>query len=529
MAMAHFANILRKNTLPVRCLICDSLTRWNLTLLMFSRLLEQEKATTQYLYNYSRITHSGEMGMFWPKNWTLKRNACRLMRLFEEVTNLLTVATLAVTLYYARRRTIMRRRRWWVHPLLIEREQKGQFALLYYDLRRHPDKFFKYCRMSVALFDQLLAIVRIDLQKSDTQLRKSVTPEEQLLLTLSNGTYVVIPPNQTKREKLLAMATREQEEYNRFLETRKSGPINLAPSRLGGQTSETEVRLQQQRAQAQSKYQKMLQREEQKRREKAEEDAKIQQKKDAQRKKAEKLEEKKRQEDIERRERWHASRQMVNTRFLDQFSQPRDTYPDENSYMNRSSSLAAADVEDEDWILQEVLNQSIQTHTEEEDNRRRRKEEQWMRQQKEEEEERKRQSVAEAQRRQSSRQSYRQQQKEQEDRQLQQQIKEEQCRKQKEEEEERKRQSLAEAQRRQASRQSYRQQQKEQEDRQLQQMKEEQRRKSELLEKKKEEDDRERVLSQQQEQRRVNNAFLDRLQGLSISQHEYHGDSNTWA
>ncbi|XP_069614328.1 epithelial-stromal interaction protein 1 isoform X2 [Ranitomeya imitator] len=99
----------------------------------------------------------------------------------------------------------------------------------------------------------------------------------------------VVQPNPTKREKLLRMAREEEEEYERFKQSRSLGHIDLPPRRLGGHNSESEARQQQQRILSQSKYQKMIQREDYKRKQKEEEDAKIQQMKDIQRKK-EKLE-----------------------------------------------------------------------------------------------------------------------------------------------------------------------------------------------------------------------------------------------
>ncbi|XP_045143078.1 epithelial-stromal interaction protein 1 isoform X2 [Echinops telfairi] len=63
--------------------------------------------------------------------------------------------------------------------------------------------------------------------------------------------------------------------------------------------------------------------------------------------------------------------------------------------------------------------------------------------------------------------------------------------------------------------QAYKDSLKEEESRNLQKMKAEQRRKSELLELKRQQQEEERAQSQHTEHRRVNNAFLDRLQGAS--------------
>ncbi|XP_015414939.1 PREDICTED: epithelial-stromal interaction protein 1 [Myotis davidii] len=66
-----------------------------------------------------------------------------------------------------------------------------------------------------------------------------------------------------------------------------------------------------------------------------------------------------------------------------------------------------------------------------------------------------------------------------------------------------------------ARRQAYKDSLKEEENRKLQRMKEEQHQKSELLEFKRQQQEEERIRTQQDEHRRVNNAFLDRLQGRS--------------
>lgn len=66
-----------------------------------------------------------------------------------------------------------------------------------------------------------------------------------------------------------------------------------------------------------------------------------------------------------------------------------------------------------------------------------------------------------------------------------------------------------------ARRQAYKDSIKEEENKKLQKMKEEQHQKSEFLEFKRQQQEEERIRTQQDEHRRVNNAFLDRLQGRS--------------
>ncbi|XP_063808930.1 epithelial-stromal interaction protein 1 isoform X3 [Pseudophryne corroboree] len=184
-----------------------------------------------------------------------------------------------------------------------------------------------------------------------------------------NDAYVVIPPNQAKRERLLKISSKELEEYERMKEARRPGPVSLTPMKLGGRTSESEARWQQQQMQSQSKYQKMLQREDYKRKLKEEEEVKIQQMKDIQRQKAEKLEEKRRQQDKERRERWHESRSITNNEFLDRLSQLENNSRNHSSIEKTTSEWV--NEQDEDYILQQVLKESRQMHKAEEEERQR--------------------------------------------------------------------------------------------------------------------------------------------------------------
>ncbi|KAM4049273.1 uncharacterized protein ACNLHF_007778 [Anomaloglossus baeobatrachus] len=92
---------------------------------------------------------------------------------------LVTVVTLL-----RRRREQAKKKKMWIHPLLVARETKGHFRVLYQDLRRFPKKFTSFCRLTIPAFDRLLAIVHSDLCYADTRMRRSVSAEERLLITL---------------------------------------------------------------------------------------------------------------------------------------------------------------------------------------------------------------------------------------------------------------------------------------------------------------------------------------------------------
>ncbi|XP_011874581.1 PREDICTED: uncharacterized protein LOC105565748 [Vollenhovia emeryi] len=73
-------------------------------------------------------------------------------------------------------------RRWWVRPINERRGQNGDFATLFAELKEDPDLFFRYTRMDVDTFYELLDMVRPYLQK--TSLRKPICPEQRLAITL---------------------------------------------------------------------------------------------------------------------------------------------------------------------------------------------------------------------------------------------------------------------------------------------------------------------------------------------------------
>ena len=72
----------------------------------------------------------------------------------------------------------------WVHPLNTTRTGKGEFYTLYPDLQHYPKKFFRVFRMDRNQFDNLLQRVTPQLLKQDTNYRASISPEQQLVVTL---------------------------------------------------------------------------------------------------------------------------------------------------------------------------------------------------------------------------------------------------------------------------------------------------------------------------------------------------------
>jgi len=76
------------------------------------------------------------------------------------------------------------KRRYWVHPLNSDREKNNNFLEFYGNIRKHPEKFFEYYRMSVRSFDELLAKIRQHLTKEVTNMRNPLSPEVRLTVTI---------------------------------------------------------------------------------------------------------------------------------------------------------------------------------------------------------------------------------------------------------------------------------------------------------------------------------------------------------
>ena len=72
----------------------------------------------------------------------------------------------------------------WVHPINNMRAEKGEYKVLYPDLRQYEDRFFGMYRMTIDKFDELLQMVTPLIEKQNTKYREAVSPEERLVVTL---------------------------------------------------------------------------------------------------------------------------------------------------------------------------------------------------------------------------------------------------------------------------------------------------------------------------------------------------------
>ncbi|KAG7331152.1 hypothetical protein KOW79_005121 [Hemibagrus wyckioides] len=130
---------------------------------------------------------------------------------------------------------------------------------------------------------------------------QNIQPQDSRNPRHSDG-YTMIPPNESRRSKLLRMSQKEQDDLQRWKEEHRPGPIQQAPERLGGAVSLEEVRQRQQAGSYRSKLQKKLKQEDMNRCRRQAEEEENQRMKDKQREKANKHELKKKQEEEQRKE-----------------------------------------------------------------------------------------------------------------------------------------------------------------------------------------------------------------------------------
>ena len=76
-------------------------------------------------------------------------------------------------------------RQYWVHPINLLHEEKGEFYTLYPDLRHFRNRFIGMYRMDVDEFEELLQKVTPYLKKRWTYMRAPISPEQQLVITLT--------------------------------------------------------------------------------------------------------------------------------------------------------------------------------------------------------------------------------------------------------------------------------------------------------------------------------------------------------
>ena len=86
-----------------------------------------------------------------------------------------------VLLLYA---VVNKRERKWVHKVNMKRREFGEFHHLMKQLRQDEVKFKEYFQMSSNQFEQLLSLIKDDIEKKEVNHRESISAEERLALCL---------------------------------------------------------------------------------------------------------------------------------------------------------------------------------------------------------------------------------------------------------------------------------------------------------------------------------------------------------
>ena len=73
---------------------------------------------------------------------------------------------------------------YWVHPIYQSHQQFGEFNTLYKDLRKYPDRFYTYNKMSTEQFDYILAQIEHLIYKPTTIWWCSMYAEEKLTICI---------------------------------------------------------------------------------------------------------------------------------------------------------------------------------------------------------------------------------------------------------------------------------------------------------------------------------------------------------
>ncbi|CAG9813988.1 unnamed protein product [Phaedon cochleariae] len=78
-----------------------------------------------------------------------------------------------------------RNRRMWVLPIVKERTEESLFHTLFNDaIKTDDEKFLNFVRMPKDSFYERLTLIKNQIAKHDTAMRRSIPPAEKLVITL---------------------------------------------------------------------------------------------------------------------------------------------------------------------------------------------------------------------------------------------------------------------------------------------------------------------------------------------------------
>ncbi|XP_049293627.1 putative nuclease HARBI1 isoform X3 [Anopheles funestus] len=83
-----------------------------------------------------------------------------------------------------RRRALAQIRQWWMRPIFIQRREAGNDLLDVIMQEQFTGATFNFLRMNNEDFEHLLHLVEPKIRKTDTNMRKAITSQERLLITL---------------------------------------------------------------------------------------------------------------------------------------------------------------------------------------------------------------------------------------------------------------------------------------------------------------------------------------------------------
>ena len=86
--------------------------------------------------------------------------------------------------YLVEKPLFARKRRFWVHNISSWRESFSEFHNLLDYLFTDEEMFWRYFRMSSDTFKYILELIHISIKKQNTNFRRSISPEERLMVIL---------------------------------------------------------------------------------------------------------------------------------------------------------------------------------------------------------------------------------------------------------------------------------------------------------------------------------------------------------
>ena len=94
--------------------------------------------------------------------------------------------------YLMNKKKQKKKRKYWVHPINRLRITYGEFHILVQQLKRYDDRFFRYFRMSVAVYNELITLVHNVYVPPVSNRKDVLTMEEKLVVCLRYVNFFTI-------------------------------------------------------------------------------------------------------------------------------------------------------------------------------------------------------------------------------------------------------------------------------------------------------------------------------------------------